>query len=710
MVIGMAVPIILGIYFGKLQMGINVGLGVLFTSISDTTGNLRLNVSGMLLGSILTLLITFLMYFLQLPVLGLLPIIGALLFSLSYLSVYGFRASLISFSGLFAMVLSFSSIAHSELGIFTRITLIALGNSGYIGLVLIRQVLFPKNMTEYYLAQTLKLTADYLKTRAALVDAANNRKELIKKLLDYQKQITDNHETLRELLINRRKHSGKSFYQSKRLLLFRQLVDMLELAMANPVNYYKTDQILKKRPEQLKGFQEVLIAMAKRLRYIATNFSKPRKMTDNSEIASGLIKIEEELKEFSREKDAGNNVVILTNYLKYQKAQLDKINKIERLLKNQNRLEVLEAQKDDTRGFLTTQNYNIKVLIENFNKRSMIFRHSLRIAVVGTIGYGLGAFFNVENAYWILLTVIVIMRPNYGLTKERFKNRTIGTLIGGTIAFIFIMLVGDKVAYAVMAISCLMIGFSMIQRNYKAAVAFITMYVIFVYSLIHPAIFEVIQFRVLDTLIGSGLAIAGSALLWPSWGIKSLDKTLKEAIKADREYLEEITKFYNRKGEQTNEYKLSRKMAFLALSDLSYSFQRMTQEPKRQHENSGHVFRMVMLLNSFLASLASLGTYILNNPTSPASNDFNVVINRIKENLLMVEKLLENSKTLRNMDLETKKDYQDKLEKLAANGNALHSLDMDSAKEEVHLVLEQLKWLLSNSERMLKILKEIRFK
>jgi ABC-type multidrug transport system permease subunit len=41
----------------------------------------------------------------------------------------------------------------------------------------------------------------------------------------------------------------------------------------------------------------------------------------------------------------------------------------------------------------------------------------------------------------------------------------------------------------------------LIQQNYKFAAALITISIIFVYSLINPDAFEVIQYRVIDTII-----------------------------------------------------------------------------------------------------------------------------------------------------------------------------------------------------------------
>jgi uncharacterized membrane protein YccC len=63
-----------------------------------------------------------------------------------------------------------------------------------------------------------------------------------------------------------------------------------------------------------------------------------------------------------------------------------------------------------------------------------MFRHSFRLTIAILFAWA-GNIFEIQNTYWILLTIIVIMRPSYGLTKERSKDRIIGTFIGAAVAF-----------------------------------------------------------------------------------------------------------------------------------------------------------------------------------------------------------------------------------------------------------------------------------
>ena len=218
----------------------------------------------------------------------------------------------------------------------------------------------------------------------------------------------------------------------------------------------------------------------------------------------------------------------------------------------------------------------------------------------------------------------------------------------------------------------------------------------------------------MDTLIGAGLATLGNLLLWPAWEIQGMQKTLLETLKANRLYLEEIIGYYNQKGIIPSKYKVARKKAFLEMSNLSAAFQRMTQEPKSKQKNLDKVYEITVLNHTFLSSLASLSTYILSNPTTPASKNFNKVSEKIVRNLSDAEAVLKEEIISENdgeiyesedvFDATFGKNISFSEEEKSSKSEGFHS-----KIEEAHLVREQLKWLLAMSEKMPKLLRETKF-
>ncbi|UAB82054.1 FUSC family protein [Marixanthomonas sp. SCSIO 43207] len=711
--IALTLPVVIGLKFGFVEIAIALAFGAFWSSPSDVSGSFKHKRNGILFSILLIIIVSFIGGYLNFNTLLLIPVLGVLTFSISYIAVFGFRASLISFSGLLALVLSFAHDAE-RLATYEYAFFIGLGGLWYLLLATIWHKINPKGQTEELLTKTYQLTAQFLEIRGKLIDPQSNRETLQKQLLELQADINDNHETLREILISSRKSSGRSIYESKRLLVFVQLIDMLETALANPVHYDKMDQFLSKQPEFVEKFQKLLFEMSNQLLLISEARQHVKKIPSNKPLLDCFQTLKNKIADLKSTSETENyeDFLMLQNLLEYQENQIEKIQKIKWLLANPNPRDIKFIKKDVAKRFVTTQDYNPAILIRNFSFKSAIFKHALRLAVAVMIGYGIGVLFDFQNPYWILLTLIVIMRPSYGLTKTRSKERIIGTLIGGAIAIAVVFITQNTYVYAILGLGSLVIALSMIQKNYKTAATFITLSVVFIYALISPDVLTVIQFRIIDTLIGAGVATLAILFLWPAWEFMDIKSSIEKSVLANKSYLSEIITFYEKKGKRPTSYKLSRKMAFLEMSNLSAAFQRMTQDPKSKQKNLEKVYELVVLNQTFLSSLASLSTYIQNHPTTEASSRFSTAGMHIDENL---EQLLVNLKQLvENDDMSVTEQndfFKRELPQFTIENPDLPTSvhpKLERQFQEAHLIREQLHWLFSISKKMLKLSKTIK--
>src|SRR6478736_5547325 len=324
---------------------------------------------------------------------------------------------------------------------------------------------------------------------------------------------------------------------------------------------------------------------------------------------------------------------MLTTMLQYAEKQIEKIKIIQRAFSSTVSSSELKEKDKDMEKFLTPQNYLWSSLIDNLSFSSNLFRHSLRLTVTVLLGLILGKVFSFQNSYWIILTIVVIMRPGYGLTKARSFDRIFGTITGGIVAFGILYFVHDVNVLGLLIILCMLLGFTFSQLNYKVSAAFITMYVVFLFGILTPNIEDVIQYRILDTLVGSTLAFLANHFLWPSWEFLKTPIYIKNAIEANRNYLKQISIYYNTKGDVTTQYRLARKNAFIEVGNLMASFQRMTQEPKSKQKQLPQIYKLAVLNHTLLSSSASLGTYIQSHTTTSASKSFNIVMDTAIKNL-----------------------------------------------------------------------------
>ncbi len=699
-----ALPIILGLQFDHFEVGLALCFGAFWCSPSDIVGSFEHKKIGIFISAVLVMIVSFIGSFLHYETWLSLPVLGLLAFGIAYLSVYGFRASLISFSGLLALVLSFAHDSE-ELKTFEYALLVGTGGLWYFLLAKIWHLINPKAETEELLSETYVLTADFLKTRGELIGYNKDRKALQKKLLKLQSELTANHQTLREILIFNRTTSGKSIYQEKRLLIFVQLVEILETAIANPVNYDRMDALLNEHPTYIKTFQNLIFEMAKQLRLISNAGNKRKRLPLNEPLKQCFDKVKHEINLLNE--SPNNDYLIARNWFDYQEKQFKKLKRIKWLLGDLNTMDIDFIDRKNAKRFVAPQNNDPMLLVRNFSFKSTIFRHSLRLAVTVMLGYTLGAVLPFQNSYWILLTIIVIMRPSYGLTKSRAKDRMIGTLIGGVIAFGMVFLIQDLNLYGVLGLVSLIIALALVQKNSKASAIFVTLSVVFIYAILSPNVLNVITFRVIDTLVGATLSYFAILWLWPTWEYVEITESIRKSIRSNKVFLLKIKEYYQDKGSITTTYRIARKEAFLETSNLNSAFQRMAQEPKAKQKRAEKIYELVVLNHTFLASLASLSSYFQNHETTKASEQFKIATDTIAQNLELALQCLK-TQSLNKTIIIAENDAIFK-EQLAifkdAHSEELISENKPTERElqEAHLVWEQLQWLNTVSTKMLKL-------
>lgn len=703
--IAVTLPALIGAQLGYSEIGMAMSFGAFWSTPSDVIGSFQHKKVGILISAALVTIVSFIKGYLHFDFWLLLPVLGILTFTIAYISVYGFRASLISFSGLMALVLSYAHDSEN-LEVYQYALVMGLGGLWYLLLSKVWYRINPKAETEEFLSETYLLTAEFIETRGKLVDPKEDRDSLQSNSLKLQRELTKNHETLREILILSRKTSGRSNYQDKRLLVFAQLIEILEAAIANPVNYDRMDMLFNDHPQYIKRFQNLIFEMSYQLRMIFEAGNDKRNLPTNDAIKQCFAEVKLEIGQL-REKMYYEEYLMLQNFLEYQEKQFEKIKRIKWLLGDPNISEIDFIDRKNAKRYIALQDYDPKLLLENLNFKSPIFRHSLRLAATVMIGYALGSIFAFQNPYSILLVVIVIMRPSYGLTRKRAKDRLIGTLIGGAIAFGLVFLVQDPFIYGILGIFSLVIAVSLVQKNYKASATFITLSAVFIYAILSADVLNLIKFRILDTLVGVGLSYAAMRWLWPTWEFAEIKESIEKSVKANKDFLHKITEYYQLKGNIPTSYNIARKEAFLETSNLSAAFQRMTQEPKSKQKELDKVYELVVLNHTFLTSLASLSTYIKNYKTTEASERFIAANEKIDANLQRVLQCLKDS-DCEGLGLSAEKDslFAEKL----PSYKSLEIENLTSEDEaivrklqETHLVWEQLQWLFSISDKMLKL-------
>lgn len=256
---------------------------------------------------------------------------------------------------------------------------------------------------------------------------------------------------------------------------------------------------------------------------------------------------------------------------------------------------------------------NLRVLFQNFSLKSTHFRHAIRVTLALLLGYGISrlSFLGIGHAYWILITILAIMRSAYSITKSRNKQRVYGTFFGAIVAYGLLTFLEDESILLGLLFGSMILCFALLTKKYSWAVFFMTIYVFIGFNFLNPNHVDIIfRDRLMDTFIAAVITFGVSYFVFPIWEHNQSLILMKKSAKANLIYFEEVMDHFFQICSYDEDFRMKRKDAIISLANLSDNFQRMLSDPKHQQTKLELVHQFVNTSHMATAYIASLAQYI----------------------------------------------------------------------------------------------------
>ncbi len=214
-----------------------------------------------------------------------------------------------------------------------------------------------------------------------------------------------------------------------------------------------------------------------------------------------------------------------------------------------------------------------------------LLRFTARLTVLTMLGIAAFRFLHLPHGYWLPLTTAIILQPDYGSTRQRAVQRTLGTLIGSLAASALLWL-QLPAAFLVAATAATIFGFAFfLKRNYAIAVVFITLLVVLLTEAHEPVTLGFTGERLASTIAGGLLALIAAIFFWPVWERDRLPPILASALDANRAYLALIAQRLAAGGAYDHPAILAKRRAESTNAAVFSSLQRMMGDPQNQQSS-----------------------------------------------------------------------------------------------------------------------------
>ena len=600
--ITIVLPFALLFFYHQPNMAIGVGVGALLISLTDSPGN-RADKFKSAIISILSFFATALIVSSSLGNHGLTATsIFLLSFIFSMFAIFGSRMAL---TGTMAIILGIFTLGLHPVHPLLFSWYVFLGGCWYYLISLIQIVIWPYRSLHQAIFECITTTSLFLRSKANCYDASAPLDECYSETIALHIKVSEKQELVRNLLLSDKAAMKPANERGQQLL--RTAISVIDLyEQVTAIHYDYAD--VRKALDKTGGLQliiELIEILAEELEVLSGIFLRPKKILPSARFLK-FEKAKAELLAVANREEKVNSRILL----KVLKNMEDIALHIQ-VIKGDQPISAIHPDLSSNvlsyEDFLSPQRLSLTSLKQHFSFSSAVFKFSLRLAFLCLFAYLITLVFPFgKYSYWLLLTIVIVAKPRFGLTWKRNVERLSGTFIGAVIGIVLMLVIKD-VAVLLTISAFLLLGFFTFNRiRYSVSVMFITSMVILCLSIYDGHTDHIITERVLYTIIGCVIAFL-AAFLFPIWETKGLKSLISNILEANRNYLLKVKE--ELWGIQTgiNASKLARKNGYIQLAKFSEALQYLHLEPKSKQVDMQGIYAIQMLsyrINSIIASLS----------------------------------------------------------------------------------------------------------
>jgi uncharacterized membrane protein YccC len=202
----------------------------------------------------------------------------------------------------------------------------------------------------------------------------------------------------------------------------------------------------------------------------------------------------------------------------------------------------------------------------------LVRQYAVRLTLCMGVAAVTSEILALQRSYWVMMTVVVVLKPDFGSIFARALQRGVGTVLGAVIGAGILAVVpyGPLLLIPIAVLAFLLpYGFS---RNFGLFGTLLTPLVLVLLDLLTNAGWSLAQVRLIDTLLGCAIALVLGYALWPSSWHAHVDVQFADAAA-------EIARYLRAFGGAASTRSALRRKAYRRLSDLHTVFQRALSEP-----------------------------------------------------------------------------------------------------------------------------------
>ncbi len=268
---------------------------------------------------------------------------------------------------------------------------------------------------------------------------------------------------------------------------------------------------------------------------------------------------------------------------------------------------------------------NLPRLVANLSLQSAVCRHAIRMAVAVAIAEIMSRSLETPRAYWLPMTTVLVLKPEFTVTFTRGLLRIAGTIAGLLLATAMFHFLPPGVGLEVVLIG----AFVFLLRwagpaNYGIFGVAVSALVVLMIAITGVSPKTVILPRGLNTIMGGSLALL-AYVVWPTWERMQVGEMMARLLDSYRIYfLKLLDVLAGREGASTADLDKLRLASRLARTNAVASVDRMQAEPGTRPQEIALLIGMLASSHRFIHAVLSVEAAILSAGRPAIRDEFRV--------------------------------------------------------------------------------------
>ena len=221
-----------------------------------------------------------------------------------------------------------------------------------------------------------------------------------------------------------------------------------------------------------------------------------------------------------------------------------------------------------------------RTLLANLTPASETGRHALRLAVTAGLAETLVHLTGLYEGRWVVLTVFMVLKPDYTSTVSRGVHRALGTAAGAAFgAVIATLLHGTPIGITLAAGVAAAAAYAVFEVDYLVYSFCLTVFIVLLLEIAGLRADTTATARLTDTAIGAALALVAYAL-WPTWHGRTAPQIFDRLVTAHETYATALLRELEAPGESgPHRLRTLQSAARRARTDAEAAAERLAAEP-----------------------------------------------------------------------------------------------------------------------------------